>query len=121
MMMSGQLGLFNQPVVQTVSPRRAVPGSSIEARFEAFHEANPHVYEALRRLALRMRARGRVRIGMKMLFEVLRWEYAMSTDDPNSDFKLNNNYTAHYARMLMANEPRLDGAFEVRTQRAEVG
>lgn len=92
--------------------RRRTP---IEERFQEFHETNPHVYEQLRNLALRLKRRGRTRYGMKGLFEVLRWQHAMETDDP--EFKLNNNYTAHYARLLMEREPELAGFFEIRKSR----
>jgi len=116
--MSLQPSLFD-PIRPIVQPRRAVPGQDLEAQFQEFHQANPHVYEALRRMALDLRRRGSRKIGMKMLFEVLRWQYYMTTDDPaGDDFKLNNNYTAYYARELMANEPALADAFETRERRS---
>ncbi len=43
----------------------------------------------------------------------------MQTDDPTSEFRLNNDYRALYARQLMDNEPELDGFFETRTLRSE--
>jgi DNA-directed RNA polymerase specialized sigma24 family protein len=93
----------------------AVPSSdSIEASFQAFHQANPWVYRALVQLARDLRSRGRRRIGIGMLFEVLRWQWQTSTFDVHSDFKLNNNYRSRYARMIMENEPELADAFEVR-------
>jgi len=116
--MNAQLNLFDTPIAPTVQPRRAIPGQSIEAQFLAFHEANPHVYNALRDLSLAWRRRGSRKIGMKMLFEVLRWKFVMTTDDPDSSFKLNNNYAPYYARTLMDNEPQLDGVFEIRELRA---
>ena len=36
------------------------------------------------------------------------------TVEANSRFVLNNNYTALYARRIMANEPDLDGVFRLR-------
>ncbi len=86
--------------------------ASLDERFEAFHRANPHVYEELRRLALEMRRRGVRRYGIKGLFEVLRWRYALQTR--GDEFKLNNSYTSRYARLLMEREPELRGFFEVR-------
>lgn len=87
--------------------------------FRAFHEANPHVYTNLRALALEMHdARPRERIGMKYLFEILRWHYKTETTRPEHEFRLNNNFTAYYARALMEGEPRLAGAFELRHQAA---
>ena len=113
-----QQTLFDEPIQPTTQPRRAMPGMSLVDQFRAFHAANPHVYDALRNLALRLRNNGHRRIGMKMLFETLRYQYMINTSDPNSDFKLNNNYTAYYARLLMDNEPVLAGAFETRERRA---
>jgi len=52
---------------------------TIDAQFEEFHRNNPEVYEELVRLARQMKARGHKQIGIKMLWEVLRWERAMKT------------------------------------------
>ena len=49
---------------------------------------------------------------MKMLFEVVRWNRLLRTGDRG--FKLNNNFTAYYARLLMEREPELRGMFETR-------
>ena len=86
-------------------------------KWGAFHAENPDVYRELRRLALDLYGMGRIRYGMKGLFEVVRWHRAMATTD--EDFKLNNNYTAFYARLLMADEPRLGKFFELREQISE--
>lgn len=83
-------------------------------RFEKFHAANPHVYEALKQLALDLVERGHEKIGIGMLFEVVRWQHAMRTSD-ESGYKLNNDYRSRYARLLMAQETRLAGVFETRT------
>lgn len=83
-----------------------------EERFAAFHAANPHVYASLRDMALTLKAQGTRQYGMKALFEVLRFNNALRT---NGDaFKLNNNYTALYARKLMDEVVGLEGFFETR-------
>lgn len=105
-----QLNLFDRRIV-TIN----AGGLTLEQQFEQFHAANPHVYAALRRLALDAAGRGR-RLGIAMLFEVLRWHYAMHTADAASEWKLNNNYRAFYARLLMDQEPELRNYFETRTQ-----
>lgn len=87
---------------------------SIEADFRQFHALNPKVYHSLVKLARDLHERGRRRIGIGMLFEVLRWQHAMSTVDPGSEFKLNNNYRSRYARLIMDQEPDLDEIFETR-------
>jgi hypothetical protein len=88
---------------------------TIDEAFARFHEDNPHVYDELRMLALRARRRGATKIGIGMLFEVLRWRQTLRTD--GDAYKLNNNYRSRYARMLMA-EPELAGCFETRGLRA---
>lgn len=108
--MSGQLELF-----EITAP--SYYGMTQAEAFVAFHERNPHVYENLRVLALEALAGGRKKIGMKFLFERLRWEYLIKTDRPENEFRLNNNFTAYYARALMLGEPRLAEAFETRVQR----
>ena len=54
-----------------------------------------------------------------MLFEVLRWDHLMRTNA--QDFKLNNNYTAYYARLIMETETDLRGIFQTRELRAGSG
>ena len=87
--------------------------SKAEERFWKFHTDNPHVYAELVRLANVLKYRGHKKIGIAMLFEQLRWQYAMTTSDM-SGYKLNNNYRAYYSRLIMETEPELAGFFETR-------
>lgn len=89
---------------------------SLYAQFLEFHGANPDVYKSLVRMSHDLVCRGHKRYGIGGLFEVLRWQSAMLTD--SKDWKLNNNYRAFYARLIMASEPLLDGFFELREQKA---
>jgi hypothetical protein len=108
--MKAQLELFE---IQTPSYH----GMTQEEAFQAFHEANPHVYENLRKLALEHYSqRPGDQIGMKYLFEILRYNYRTRTERPENEFALNNNFTAYYARLLMSQEPKLRGVFELRRQ-----
>lgn len=81
--------------------------------FLSYHAANPHIADELERLALDLVNHGHEKIGMGMLFEVLRWHYALSshTCEP---FKLNNNYRAFYSRMLEHRHEKLVGVFNMR-------
>jgi hypothetical protein len=87
--------------------------------FQRFHAENPHVYERLKRLAFRLKVRGVERYGMKALWEVLRYEEAVATTAPVGSYRLNNNFTARYARLLMDEEPDLEGFFELRERRSD--
>lgn len=84
-----------------------------EARFREFHATNPEVYQELVVLARQALARGKRKIGIGMLWEVMRWGrwLAITGDD---EFKLNNNYRSRYARLIMEQEPDLRGIFEIR-------
>ena len=88
-------------------------------KFEAFHQANLHVYEALETMTQALWDRGRRRLAVKTLFETLRWRYWMTTDDPSSHFRLNNNYTPYYARLLIDRHPEWDGLFALRGDDAD--
>jgi len=89
----------------------------IAKNFKKFHRENPHVYSELKKLALQLKEKGHKKYGMKGLFEVLRWHRALETTDQN--YKLCNNYTAFYARIIMKNEPELKGFFRLRESVAD--
>jgi hypothetical protein len=86
--------------------------TSIQQQFETFHTNNPHVYETLVRLTRTAKSKGKEKIGIGMLWEVLRWERFIHTQDDK--FKLNNDYRSRYARMIMENEKDLSNIFEIR-------
>ena len=107
--MNSQQLLF-RPIV-----RIKTKNMSIDESFAAFHRANPHVFRALRQLAMDMKCNGHDKYSINGLFEVLRWNYAMATT--GDDFKRNNNYRAPYARLLMEKVPLLHQFFQVRERR----
>lgn len=92
---------------------------TIERRFWAFHTAHPEVYRELAGLARQAVAAGRQRLGVKMLFEVVRWNRSLAgLPAEGEDFKLNNDYSSRYARLLMERETDLADLFLVRELRA---
>jgi hypothetical protein len=92
--------------------------ATMSDRFEQFHTENPRVYATLVRLAREwVTQTGRHKIGIKSLYEVARWQIALATNDP--DYKLNNDFTAYYARLMMHGEPDLDGLFDLRSSSAD--
>lgn len=87
-------------------------------RFEKFHRDNGNVYCTLRRLALEWKNQtGGQKLSISALFERARWDLAIESDDP--EYRLNNNYRAFYARLLMRREKDLDGVFELRPSMAD--
>ena len=97
------LDLFDQP-------------DPLQQRFEAYHAEHPEVYRWLREMAFAAVRRGRTRVGVKALYEVLRWKRNVEAGDDG--FKLDNSYTALYARKLMNENPELRGLFETRKRKA---
>jgi hypothetical protein len=93
-------------------PQDSLFESKLDTKFSQFHADNPQVYAILLRLARQAKERGRRKIGIGMLFEVVRWEMFLKTSD--ADYKLNNNYRSRYARLIMQLNPELDGIFETR-------
>ncbi len=88
------------------------PPSTIDAAFWDFHRKNPQVYRKLIEMTQQAKAAGRKRVGMKMLFEVIRWEHLVHTR--SDDFALNNSFTSRYTRILQERHPELADMFEVR-------
>ena len=99
-------------MIQVALDLREQHRSKLDREFSEFHRANPHVYRRLVDMARQAVRAGRRKIGIGMLFEVLRWEHAIST--VGDEFRLNNNHRSRYARMLMRLEQDLAGLFDVR-------
>ena len=104
--------LRTAPAVAEPEPKEA----TLAERFEAFHAANPHVLAEMLRLARARLGRGETRIGVKALWEELR--STLEVQDGGDAYKLNNNYTALYARKLIEVCPELADAIEIRQRRA---
>lgn len=85
---------------------------TIQERFEEFAAENPLVLVELVQLARHLKKRGHEQYSIAGLFEVLRHRRALQTTD--GEFKLNNNYRAYYARMIMDQYPDLEGFFKLR-------
>ena len=83
-------------------------------RFEGFHAAHPHVYAAFRRFAGELLAAGWTRGSARMIGERMRWELALAVDRGPGQPRLNDHLWPRYARLLMAEDARFAGFFELR-------
>lgn len=101
--------------LEQITRPKVAKSATIQERFEAFNRANPQVYAALQCLAMQMLSSGVRQYGIKGLFEILRWQFALQTK--GSPFRLCNDFTSRYARLLVKNNPELDGFFEMRQLR----
>lgn len=94
---------------------------TLDERFADFHSHNPHVYDALVELAREARRINRTaKLGIGMLFEVLRWQTFLETkgETPRDGYKLNNVFRSRYARLIMERNPDLRGVFDTRELRS---
>lgn len=89
-----------------------------EDRFWAFHEKHPEVYRELLALCRRWIAAGGEHWSIWAAFAVARWERRFAgLPDEDERWKLSNNYTGFYARLLMDENPELRGLFTLRPMR----
>ena len=89
--------------------------TDIDARFAAFHERHPEVYAELAKLARIAQWQGHRRIGIRMLWEVMRWNLSIVQ---GRRVTLNDHFHSRYARLLMQ-EKDLRGIFSLRQLRGE--
>ena len=106
--MSEQLSL-DEPAQLDVSPYWA-------AKAAEFHEKNPHVYGTLVMYARQAVHAGHPRVGIELLWNRMRWDWMLRTDH-GTDYKLNQNFKAWYARRIMERESDLAEIFETRRRR----
>lgn len=92
--------------------------TTIQSRFERFHEANPHVLDRLENLAESWFDRGNEKVAIRMLWEVLRWSDGLEVNRGSDTYKLNDHYPSRYARLLVERRPEWAGRFRVRELRA---
>lgn len=99
-----------------VTQLEAHAGESIDQQFARWHAANPWVLGYLERKVDALLAAGATRVGLKQVWEVLRYDHRIATR--GDTFKANNNYTSRYARLLIERRPELAGVIETRELRS---
>ena len=90
---------------------------SIQSQFERFHKDNPHILSAIVELGRKAKRMGHLQYGMHALMQIVRWEIQTTTNDPH--FKINNNFSSRYARLIVEKYPEFEGFFQMRELTAE--
>lgn len=91
--------------------------TKLKQAFEDFHAQNPGVYELFKRFTFELIQAGRTYYSSDAVCHRIRWHTAIETE--GDDFKINNDYTAYYARKFMRDFPEYKGFFRVRSVAAE--
>jgi hypothetical protein len=60
--------------------------STIQQRFEAFHQANPWIYRVLVQMIQELRDHGVTRFGVRSLWEVLRWKITIEVEGVSMNY-----------------------------------
>jgi hypothetical protein len=76
--------------------------------FRKYNEENPQIYTEFRKIAFQLIGRNYKRIGARQILEVIRYHTMISGND---QFKVNNNYSADYARLFERDFPQYAGIF----------
>lgn len=89
----------------------------LERAFWEFHNKNPEVYQLLVFFAKEWGDYHR-RCSIQLLYERVRWQ--MNVQVKATDvFKLNNNHTAFYSRLIEEREEGMKGFFRMRRMRIQ--
>ena len=85
---------------------------NIQQKFENFNCEHPTIYKELVRLAQIAKIQGVSSYSAKAMFEIVRWN--LMRRRLGRSFRINNNFTSRYARLINKNEPGLRNFFTVR-------
>jgi len=94
------------------------PRNEREARFMAFHKANPIVYRLWDQFTREALAKGHRRVGAALIMERIRWETSIRLVDSTLNgepLKINDHHKAYYSRLWMKNNPVHKGLFNTRS------
>lgn len=79
---------------------------TLEEQFWKYHRANPDVFRLFAKYAFEVKSAGFKRYSARAIIHRIRWHVDMATTDPNHDgFKISNNHSPYYARLLQAKYP----------------
>lgn len=99
---------------------------TIQEAFDNFHQANPMIYKLIVREAKELIRKGRKRFSVKQIAGAIRWDtYLVTTEntlfgslDVNKRFKIGDQYTSRYSRLLVEQYPEMAGYIEMREIRS---
>jgi len=92
--------------------QKALFENELDKKFRQYHFEHPEVFKFFAQFALQLKHKGFKHFGAKAIMERIRWEVALQTG--RDGFKINNNYTSRYARLLEQKLPMFRGFFRKR-------
>lgn len=101
-------------------------GISIQDAFEKFHKANPEIFLMIVKEADRAVRAGKKKFSVKAICNYIRWNVFIETKEDTlfsvrgevKKFRLGDQYTSRYARLLIITYPHMKDYIETRDLRA---
>ena len=94
-------------------------GVTIRDAFNKFHAENPTIYMYFKQYASQMLSSGCKKISSKLIINRIRWEIYIETK--GEGYRINDAFTAWYAREFVKDYPEHRDKFEFRKIRSRVG
>ena len=91
--------------------------TKLERAFNEFDAENPGVYELFKRFTFQIINAGHKHYSSDAVLHRIRWHTSIETR--RDEFKINNNFSAYYARKFHNDFPEYDGFFRTRVTKAE--
>ena len=94
-------------------------GKWTKENFEEFHKNNPEIYILFIKFTNMVIERKRKYYSAKAIFHRIRWESMISSDTHQllGDYKIDDGWISHYARMFMDDFPQHQGFFQTRDRK----
>lgn len=80
--------------------------------FEQYDAEHPEIWRQFRGITFGLIRRGKKHYGAKAISEIIRYHRIIEYGE--TEFKVNNNFTAYYSRKFMKLFPQHNGFFETR-------
>jgi hypothetical protein len=89
-------------------------GKWTKDNFDVYNKENPDIYSLFEKYAMEA-SKHRSKYSAKIIFHIIRWNTMLSGKD--SEYKIDDGWISHYARLFMDKHPELNGFFETRTRK----
>ena len=89
-------------------------GKWSKENFNLHHKSNPEIYHMFEKYAIQA-SKYRGKYSAKIIFHIMRWNTMIEESD--SEYKIDDGWISHYARLFMENNPKLSGFFETRVRK----
>ena len=108
------------PIGMTEEGERTMENRCEEMReqVKAYHKEHPEVWRLFTMFTFQMIDSGKKNYSVSSIWERIRWHKDAGSDG-ETQFKINNNYRAFYARAFMEKYPLHKGFFRTRKQKSE--